>query len=211
MERELNAIANYLKKVENKFAAAVSAVSYANESSLSPHGLLGVFKSAARRSPGCPFRCAHYFGQDAMISIIDDDASVRASTYRLVRSLGYIAATFASAGEFLRSPQLDHTSCVIADIQMPGMSGIELQNLLQTQGRKLPMIFITAFPEERVRAQALKSGAACVLSKPFNARTLIEYLDAVMKSRIEDGRIVEVWALLDSMSFMQQLGVIPGP
>jgi FixJ family two-component response regulator len=63
------------------------------------------------------------------------------------------------------------------------MSGIELQNLLQTQGRKLPMIFITAFTEERVRAQAVKAGAACVLSKPFNARTLIEYLDAVQRDR----------------------------
>jgi FixJ family two-component response regulator len=140
------------------------------------------FHKRGQAVPSLSIRCAHCFGQDAMISIIDDDASVRAATYRLVCSLGYIAATFASASEFLRSPQLDHTSCVIADIQMPGMSGIELQNLLQTQGRKLPMIFITAFPEERVRAQALKSGAACVLSKPFNARTLIEYLDAVMKS-----------------------------
>ncbi len=117
-----------------------------------------------------------------VISIIDDDASVRVATHRLVRSLGYIAHTFASADEFLRSSQLNDTSCVIADVQMPGMSGIELQTLLQTQGHKLPIIFITAFPEDSVRAQALEAGAACFLSKPFEAQTLIKYLDAAVKS-----------------------------
>jgi FixJ family two-component response regulator len=119
----------------------------------------------------------------AVISIIDDDASVRVATYRLVRSLGYIAHTFASADEFLRSSQLNDTSCVIADVQMPGMSGIELQNLLKTQGHRLPIIFITAFPEESVRAQALEAGAACFLSKPFDAQTLIKYLDAAVQSQ----------------------------
>jgi FixJ family two-component response regulator len=117
----------------------------------------------------------------AVISIIDDDASVRVATHRLVRSLGHVAHTFASADDFLRSSQLNDTSCVIADVHMPGMSGIELQNLLKTQGHRLPIIFITAFPEESVRAQALEAGAACFLSKPFDARTLIECLDAAMK------------------------------
>ena len=118
----------------------------------------------------------------AVISIIDDDASVRVATHRLLRSLGYTAHTFASADEFLRSSQLNDTSCVIADVQMPGMSGLELQNLLQTQGHRLPIIFITAFPAESVRAQALEAGAACFLSKPFDARTLIKHLDAAVKS-----------------------------
>jgi FixJ family two-component response regulator len=118
----------------------------------------------------------------AVISIIDDDASVRVAMHRLVRSLGYTAHTFASADEFLRSSQLNDTSCVIADVQMPGMSGLELQNLLQTQGHRLPIIFITAFPAESVRTQALEAGAACFLSKPFDARTLIKYLDAAVKS-----------------------------
>ena len=119
----------------------------------------------------------------AVISIIDDDASVRVATHRLVRSFGYIAHTFASADEFLRSSQLTDTSCVIADVHMPGMSGIELQNLLQTQGHRLPIIFITAFPEASVRAQALEAGAACFLSKPFDAQTLIKYLDAAVQSQ----------------------------
>ena len=116
-----------------------------------------------------------------MISIIDDDASVRAATHRLVRSLGYIAHTFASADDFLRSSQLNDTSCVIADVQMPGMSGIELQTFLQTQGHRLPIIFITAFPDENARAQALKAGAACFLSTPFDAQILIKHLDAAVK------------------------------
>jgi FixJ family two-component response regulator len=126
--------------------------------------------------------CKLFWSSVMMISIIDDDASVRAATYRLVRSLGYVAHTFASADAFLRSSQLNDTCCVIADVHMPGMSGIELQNLLQTQGHRLPIIFITAFPEESVRAQALEAGAACFLSKPFDAGTLIKYVDAAVKS-----------------------------
>jgi FixJ family two-component response regulator len=115
----------------------------------------------------------------AVISIIDDDASVRVATHRLVSSLGHVALTFASADDFLRSSQLNDTSCVIADVHMPGMSGIELQNLLKTQGHRLPIIFITAFPEESVRA--LEAGAACFLSKPFDAQILIKHLDAAVK------------------------------
>ena len=83
-----------------------------------------------------------------VISIIDDDGSVRAATYNLVRSLGYVVHTFASAEEFLRSPHLDDTSCVIADVQMPAMSGLELQAHLLAQGYRLPFIFITAFAVE---------------------------------------------------------------
>jgi FixJ family two-component response regulator len=115
-----------------------------------------------------------------VISIIDDDASVRVATNRLVRSLGYIAHTFASGDEFLRSPQLTITSCVIADIHMPGMSGIELQSRLRAQGHRLPIIFITAFPDEGIRARAMDAGAICFLSKPFDGATLIKYLDVAL-------------------------------
>ena len=81
-----------------------------------------------------------------LVAIVDDDASVRATTDSLVRSLGYIVHTFASAEEFLRSNRLDDLSCVIADVQMPGMSGVELQAHLLSQGYRLPFIFFTAFP-----------------------------------------------------------------
>jgi FixJ family two-component response regulator len=115
-----------------------------------------------------------------VISIIDDDGSVRTAIYNLVRSLGYIVHTFASAEEFLRSPQLNGTSCVIADVQMPTMSGVELQTLLLAQGHRVPFIFITAFPVESVRARALKAGAICFLTKPFDGETLIECLDVAL-------------------------------
>ena len=116
-----------------------------------------------------------------LVAIIDDDASVRATTDSLVRSLGYIVNTFASAEEFLRSNRLDDLSCVIADVQMPGMSGVELQAHLLAQGSHVPFIFFTAFPDERVRAQALRAGAICYLTKPFDADSLIQGLQAALK------------------------------
>src|SRR6202162_5523415 len=118
-----------------------------------------------------------------LVAIIDDDAPVRATTDSLVRSLGYDVDTFASAEEFLRSNRLDDISCVIADVQMPGMSGVELQALLLTQGNHVPFIFITAFPDERVRAQALRAGALCYLTKPFDGDSLIQGLQAALKQR----------------------------
>jgi FixJ family two-component response regulator len=114
-------------------------------------------------------------------SIIDDDPSVRVATNRLVRSLGYAAHTFASADGFLQSPHVNDTACVIADVQMPGMSGIELQSHLIAQGCSVPMIFITAFPEESIRSRALKAGAVCFLSKPFDGTILIECIDIALK------------------------------
>jgi FixJ family two-component response regulator len=118
-----------------------------------------------------------------MISIVDDDAFVRLATSNLVRSLGYPVHTFASAEEFLHSPHLNDTACVIADVQMPAMSGVELQSHLQAQGHRVPFIFITAFPEESVRAQALKGGAIAFLTKPFDGRTMIRCLDTALDGR----------------------------
>ena len=116
-----------------------------------------------------------------VISIIDDDESVRIATQRLVRSLGFVAHVFACPEDFLQSPRLNDTSCLIADVQMPGMSGVELQSLLVARGRRTPMIFITAFPDEKLRARALDAGAICFLSKPFDGPTLIECLDVALK------------------------------
>jgi FixJ family two-component response regulator len=115
-----------------------------------------------------------------VISIIDDDASLRAATDNLLRSLGYTVYTFVSAEEFLRSTHFNDTSCVIADVQMPGMSGVDLQAQLLTQGRSVPFIFMTAFPDEAVRARAMKAGAICFLTKPFDRLTLTRYLDTAL-------------------------------
>ena len=119
--------------------------------------------------------------ESPVISIVDDDLSVRVATRNLVRSLGYIAHTFASAAEFLQSPHVNDTSCVIADVHMPGISGVELQDLLIAQGRSVPMIFITAFPEESVRARVLKAGAIGFLGKPCSGPQLIECINTALK------------------------------
>jgi FixJ family two-component response regulator len=117
----------------------------------------------------------------SVISVIDDDASVRAATNNLLHSHGYVVHTFASAEEFLQSMHLDDTSCVIADVQMPGMSGPDLLTHLSGQGYHAPFIFITAFPEESIRERALKAGAICFLAKPFAGPTLIKCLNAALK------------------------------
>jgi FixJ family two-component response regulator len=118
-----------------------------------------------------------------VISIVDDDESVRIATTRLVKSLGFIGQAFASAQDFLDSPRLVDTSCVIVDVQMPGMTGVELQNLLIAKGIRTPMIFITAFPDEGTRARVLERGALCFLSKPCDGPTLIRYLEKALTSR----------------------------
>jgi len=108
---------------------------------------------------------------------------VRTATNNLLRSQGYTVRTFASAEEFLESAQLNDTSCVIADVQMPGMSGVELQAHLLTQGHRVPIIFITAFPDERVRARALRARATCYLTKPVDEHSFIQCLDAALERR----------------------------
>jgi len=109
-----------------------------------------------------------------MISIVDDDASARAATDRLVRSLGFRAHSFASAEEFLQSPRLHETSCLVTDIQMPRMTGFELQRRLVAEKRPIPVIFMTAFPQDSIRSQAAKAGVVGVLAKPLDAESLMQ-------------------------------------
>ena len=118
-----------------------------------------------------------------MISIVDDDQSVREATKGLVRSLGYRVATFGSAEEFLRSEWVHDSSCLITDMQMPGFSGLELQSHLIAEGNPVPMVFVTGFPEERVRTKALEAGAFGFLGKPFDEGNLIACLDKALKDR----------------------------
>jgi FixJ family two-component response regulator len=113
-----------------------------------------------------------------VISVIDDDASVRAATNNLLSSHGYVVHTFASADHFLQSPP--ETSCVVADVQMPTMSGLELLTHMHTQGNDAPFIFITAFPDDSVRARALKAGAIGFLAKPFAGPVLIDCIETAL-------------------------------
>jgi FixJ family two-component response regulator len=123
----------------------------------------------------------------SVISVVDDDSSVRAATSKFLRSHGYTVEAYSSAEHFLRSGRLNDTSCVIADLQMPGMNGLELLTTMRAQGYRAPFIFITAFPDETSRARALKAGAIGFLSKPFAGPTLINCLGvAVVEHRRED-------------------------
>ena len=117
-----------------------------------------------------------------VISIVDDDESVREATQSLVRSLGYRAVTFRSAQEFLESPQLKTTACLITDVQMPGLGGVDLQDRLIAERRRIPVIFVTAFLDEGLQARVLKSGAFGYLSKPFKEDRFIECLDAALEA-----------------------------
>ena len=115
-----------------------------------------------------------------MISIVDDDDFVRESLRDLIESLGYNVAVFESAERFLEAACLAETSCVITDLQMPGLSGLDLQGRLIADGRYIPIIFVTAFPDEKFRARAMSAGAAGFLSKPFNERSLISCLESAL-------------------------------
>jgi FixJ family two-component response regulator len=120
----------------------------------------------------------------SLISIIDDDEAIRDATEALLRSLGYRAMSFASAEEFVQSDSLGNTACLITDVQMHGLSGVDLQCWLIAQGIKIPTIVITAFPEEGTRARAMKAGAIGYLGKPFSEDSLLKCLDfAVGSSR----------------------------
>jgi FixJ family two-component response regulator len=117
----------------------------------------------------------------SVISVVDDDASVRAATDNLLSSHGYLVHTFASAEEFLQSTQLHDSACVIADVQMSAMSGLDLLTHMRAKRYNVPFIFITAFPEESVRAQALKAGAIGFLAKPYAAPALIDCVETALR------------------------------
>jgi FixJ family two-component response regulator len=136
---------------------------------------------ALRQQPSCSRSRTRVLTTIPVISIIDDDASIRAGLNNLVRSLGYIVSAFASAEAFLQSAQLHNSWCVIADVRMPAISGVQLQSDLRRQGYRVPFIFITAVPDEDVRRQALNDGAICFLTKPFDEDILINCLDSAVQ------------------------------
>jgi FixJ family two-component response regulator len=119
----------------------------------------------------------------SLISIVDDDEEVRTAIESLVMSLGLAARTYASAESFLRSPSLPETACIILDVQMPTMSGVELHRHLSELGLDIPIIFITAYPDKVDRALALNDGIICMLHKPFNEERLVEGIDEALKRR----------------------------
>ena len=116
----------------------------------------------------------------ALISVIDDDESSRISLASLMRSLGFRVNAYASADDFLNSGTHHSTQCIITDLQMPGTSGIQLKRWLDAQSCRTPVIMITARPEARLHAQAIASGAFCLLKKPFDVAVLVENVEKAL-------------------------------
>jgi FixJ family two-component response regulator len=118
-----------------------------------------------------------------MVSVVEDDRSLRESMGRLMRSLGYSVETFPSAADFLASPRVAGTACLIADIQMPKMTGLELYQRLVNTGHAIPTILVTAYPNDMDRTRALNDGVICYLRKPVDEQHLIQCLNAALTTR----------------------------
>jgi len=121
-------------------------------------------------------------GKTKLVAIVDDDDLMRSALRGLLKSAGMPAQEFSSAEEFLRSGAQKETACLIADIRMPGMSGLELQAQLNAERCRIPTIFITAHGDARMRMQALRAGASEFLSKPFDDEALLQIVQAALES-----------------------------
>ena len=116
------------------------------------------------------------------VAIVEDDESVREATKHLLRLLGYATTSFGSAEDFLTSGRVGDTTCLIADVHLPGMSGVELQTRLRDEGHHIQVIFVTAYPNEAIRTRVLGDGALAYLPKPLQEQSLISSLDRAFKS-----------------------------
>jgi FixJ family two-component response regulator len=118
-----------------------------------------------------------------LVAIVDDDESIRAALQGFMKEAGLPAQSFGSAEEFLESGDLNQTACLVTDIRMPGMSGLELQARLNADHRRIPIVFITAHGDESMRMQALRAGAVEFLAKPFDEEALLDCVRAAMESQ----------------------------
>jgi FixJ family two-component response regulator len=117
----------------------------------------------------------------SLVSVVEDDRYFRDSMRRLMKSLGYNVETFSSAANFIASPHLSETACLIADVHMPAMTGIELYKHLIEAGHTIPTILVTAYPDDGERARALNDGVVCYLRKPVDEKHLVRCLRAALK------------------------------
>jgi len=114
---------------------------------------------------------------------VDDDRSVVEAIVGLIESVGYAAAGFSSAEDFLNSPQLGRTACLILDVHMPGMGGLELQRRLAARKERVPIVFVTAHGDHDISAEALRRGAVAFLRKPFSQESLLDAVRSVLARR----------------------------
>src|SRR5262249_19678298 len=136
---------------------------------------------AQSRHPDWLNRCPPGMSDAPPIAIVDDDELARDGIRELVESLGYAVATFTSAERFLQSALIAQVTCLITDLKLPGQSGLELQEALRSRGCQMPVILVTAYPNDKHRIRALNNGAVDFLSKPFDDRWLIECLTDAIK------------------------------
>jgi FixJ family two-component response regulator len=120
---------------------------------------------------------------EPLVCVVDDDSLIRSSTQRLIHSLGFRVEAFASAEEFGSAGCLDGTACLILDVRLSGMSGIELQRQLASTHPEIPVIFITAYEDEVIKAQAIRQGAIAILIKPFSEEELLDALHAALSPK----------------------------
>jgi len=121
--------------------------------------------------------------QNPLVSIVDDDPSIRNSTGRLIRSFGFQAEAFGSAGEFLAFGNIQNTACLILDVRMPGMNGLELQDILSRSHLHIPIVFVTAHASDGAEAQAATAGAVDVLRKPVGQEALVNAIQIALGQR----------------------------
>jgi FixJ family two-component response regulator len=124
----------------------------------------------------------------SLVFVVDDDASVRKSLARLVKNAGYAVETFTSVREFLARPPYDGPSCLVLDVRMPGLTGLDLQEALRTTGQRLSIVFITGWGDIRASVKAMKGGAVDVLTKPLDEGTLLAAIQQAVTRTIEERR-----------------------
>jgi FixJ family two-component response regulator len=125
--------------------------------------------------------------EPSVITIVDDDESVREALMSLMRAVGFACEAYACAQDFLRSGRLHRTACLIADVRMPGMTGLELQRHLVASGNPIPTVLITAHQDEDGRARAMRAGVICYLTKPFNEDDLLGCIHSALEHAKKDG------------------------
>jgi FixJ family two-component response regulator len=157
-------ITAYDNKVSRQQAMQAGAVAFLAKP-FRDEELLQIIRSALRRE---------LEATKDLISVVDDDESIRRTTTLLIESFGFRATAFESAESFLKSGQLHETSCLILDVQMPGMNGFELQSELAAAGYRIPIIFVTAYDDKESRGRAMQAGAVAFLGKPFSKEQLLQ-------------------------------------
>jgi len=140
-------------------------------------------RSIGRTRQACSMRIkAMRMSGSPVIAIVDDDEAVRLATASLLRSFGYRTCVFASASEFLAAEMDRQAACLITDVRMPGMDGIELQRVLNSRNCPIPVLFMTAYCNDALRQRVLAAGAVCLLEKPFDSEVIVRHLQKAVKS-----------------------------